>query len=556
MSRTGSGWSPGCASTLLASFRRVDTSLRAPSGAERVASAVLVLGAVAVVLAALPFKPFDLDRFFVPKELILALTTASIAVALIETSRRIEVARIDLVLLAWLALNTVSAAFATNGWLAGRALGVTAGGVATFWCARAIACTGAGRWVVPGLAFATVVASATSLAQAYGWSSEFISVNRAPGGTLGNRNFVAHLAAIGVPALLYLTLGSRRWYGSILPAAGLATSAAALVMSRTRAAWLALAVAGMVLLAAAVWRRRIIFTGAVLGRATLAVVLIAGAAAAAITLPNELRWNSDSPYLETATDVVNYREGSGRGRLIQYRNSAKLAIDNPLLGVGPGNWSVAYPDVASRRDPSLDDSGMTANPWPSSDWVAFLAERGIPAFLALAMTFFLTAVSALRRVARATTTAGGMRALALAGTVLVTALVGAFDAVLLLGAPSLIAWALIGALMAPVNARWSFTPSESVRRIALVLALALAALFIVRGISQVLAMAVYSDSPKRAATIARAARMDPGSYRLRMRAAQSAANRGQCRTAIQHAEAARDLYPNAPGPKAILRRCR
>ena len=146
--------------------------------------------------------------------------------------------------------------------------------------------------------------------------------------------------------------------------------------------------------------------------------------------------------------------------------------------------------------------------------------------------------------------------LALAGTVLVTALVGAFDAVLLLGAPSLIAWALIGALMAPVNAPWSFTPSESVRRIALVLALALAALFVVRGISQVLAMAVYSESPNRAATIMRAARIDPGSYRLRMRAAQSAANRGQCRTAIRHAEAARDQYPDAAAPRAILRRCR
>ncbi|MBA3889313.1 MAG: O-antigen ligase family protein, partial [Gemmatimonadaceae bacterium] len=487
----------------------MDSSLRAPSAAERVASVVLVAGAIAIVLAALPYKPFDLDRFFVPKELVLALTTASIAVALIETSRRLDVARIDLLLLAWLALNTVSALFATNGWLAGRALGVTAGGVATFWCARAIACTGAGRWAIPGLAFAAVVASATSLAQAYGWSSEYISVNRAPGGTLGNRNFVAHLAAIGVPALLYLTLGARRWFGSIIPALGLAVSAAALVMSRTRAAWLALIVAGVVLLTAAIWRRRIIFTSGVLARVLIAAVFVAGAATAAMLLPNQLRWKSDSPYLETATDVVNYRDGSGRGRLIQYRNTAKLALDNPLLGVGPGNWSVAYPAVASRRDPSLDGDGMTANPWPSSDWVAFLSERGIPAFAALALAFLLIALGALRRVARATTTAGGMRALALAGTVLVTALVGAFDAVLLLGPPSLIAWALIGALMAPVTSRWRFTPSESVRRVTLVLALALAALFIIRALSQALAMAVYAESPGRAATIMRAARIDP-----------------------------------------------
>lgn len=540
----------------LASCPRVDTSLRAPTGAERAAAILLVTGAFAVVLAAFPFKDFDLDRFFVPKELVLAITTASVAVALIESSRRIGLARLDLLLLGWLALNAISAIVATNVWLAARALGVAVGGVATFWCARALACTAAGRWIVGGLAFATVLASATALAQAYGWEPEYVSINRAPGGTLGNRNFIAHLAAIGLPALVYLTLGAARWYGSLLPAAGLAISAAALIMSRTRAAWLAIIVAGGVLLLAAFWRRSVVFTGGVRLRALVTVLSVAGGAAAAILLPNELNWRSESPYLESATGVVNYREGSGRGRLIQYRNSLQLALENPVLGVGPGNWSVAYPEVASRRDPSLDNSGMTANPWPSSDWVAFLAERGFIAFGTIVVAFALMGLGALHRVARATTTAGALRALALAGTVLITAAVGLFDAVLLLAAPSLIAWALIGALMAPVATRWTFTPGEGTRRVGLVLALTFAALFVVRGTSQAIAMAVYADAPRRAASVRRAAEIDPGSYRLRLRAAQSYASRGQCRNAVRHARAASALYPNAPAPRGVLRRCR
>ena len=537
-------------------FLPVQTTLRAPTGPERAAAFVLVAGALAVVLVAFPFKVFDLDRFFVPKELVLAVTTAAMAAALIETSRRVEVARLDLLLIAWLALNMVSALFATNWWLAARALGVTAGGVVAFWCARAVACTGAGRWIVHGLAGATVLASVTALAQAYGWEPEYVSVNRAPGGTLGNRNFVAHLAAIGLPSLVYLTLASRRWFGSILPALGMAASAAALVMSRTRAAWLAILVTGAVLLAFGWWKRQLVFTRGVVGRAALATVILVAGIAGAMILPNDLQWNSDSPYLETAGDVVNYREGSGRGRLIQYRNSVKLAVAHPLVGVGPGNWSVAYPEVASRRDPSLDASGMTANPWPSSDWVAYLAERGFVAFAVLVATFALIALGALHRVGRAGSTPGALRALALAGTVLMTALVGAFDAVLLLGPPALIAWALIGALMAPAVPRWTFTPGEGTRRVALVLALALATLFIVRGTSQAIAMAVYADAPNRSVTIRRAARIDPGSYRLRLRAAQTAASRGQCRAALDHAEAARDLYPTAAAPKAVIRRCR
>lgn len=508
-----------------------------------------------VVLAAFPFKEFDLDRFFVPKELVLAITTVSVAVALIETSRHVGLAKLDALLVVWLLLNVASAVFATNMWLAARALGVTAGGLATFWCARALACTGAGRWIVAGLAGATVLASATALAQAYGWEPEIVSINRAPGGTLGNRNFVAHLAAIGIPSLVYLTLGSRRWYGSLLPAAALAVNAAALVMSRTRAAWLALIVAGGVLLLAALWRRSVVFTGPVRARAIVGVLFVAAGAAGALILPNELNWRSDSPYLETATGVVNFKEGSGRGRLIQYRNSVALALRNPLLGVGPGNWPVEYPSVASRRDPSLDNSGMTANPWPSSDWVAYLSERGLPAFLAIVLTFVFIGIGALRRIARATTTHGALRALALMGTVLIISIVGAFDAVLLLGAPALIAWALLGALIAPVATRWTFHPGEGARRAGLIAVLALAALFVVRGMSQAIAMAVYAESPGRAAA-RRAADIDPGSYRLRIRAAQSYASRGQCRNAIRHAEAARDLFPNASAPKAVLRRCR
>lgn len=531
------------------------TDLRAPSSAERAAATILILGAFAVVLTALPYKAFDLDRFFVPKELVLAVTTVSIAVVLIETSRRVSLARIDVLLIVWLLANTASALFAENHWLAFRALGVTVGGVVAFWCARAIACTRAGNAVVAGLALATVAASATALAQAYGWEPEYVSLNRAPGGTLGNRNFVAHLAAIGLPALIYTALAARTWLLSLVAAVGIATSAAALVMSRTRAAWLALLVAGAALLLAALWRRRILFVGAVRARAIAAVLITAAGVGAAVTLPNELNWRSDSPYLESATGVVNFREGSGRGRLIQYRNSMVLARENLLLGVGPGNWSVAYPDVAPRNDPSIASTGMTANPWPSSDWVAYAAERGVIAFATIVLTVAIIALGALHRVARATTTEGGLRALALAGTVMITFIVGSFDAVLLLGAPSLIAWALIGALMAPVRSQWSFTPSPTLRRVSLVAALAFATLFVVRGTGQAIAMMVYSDGPGRIATVRRAATIDPGSYRIRMRAAELELARGSCRAARRHAQAAQALYPDAPAPRRILRQC-
>jgi hypothetical protein len=144
----------------------------------------------------------------------------------------------------------------------------------------------------------------------------------------------------------------------------------------------------------------------------------------------------------------------------------------------------------------------------------------------------------------------------------VTAVVGAFDAVLLLGAPSLIAWGLFG-ILAPPGSRWTFSLSEGTGHSLLVVAATVGAILIVRSSSQIVAMSVYPDGGLRARgpiahlrAIERASRADPGSYRLHMRAATGHADRGNCRRARVHAEAARYLYPRAPEPGRILRRCR
>ena len=64
---------------------------------------------------------------------------------------------------------------------------------------------------------------------------------------------------------------------------------------------------------------------------------------------------------------------------MQYNNSARMSLHIRCSASGPGNWAVVYPKFASHGDPSLGTDGMTANPWPSSDWMTFLSERGLVA---------------------------------------------------------------------------------------------------------------------------------------------------------------------------------
>ena len=520
----------------------------------------LQLGVVAVVLASTPFKPFELDRFFLPKELALHAAVLLCVALCIGGWRTVSLDRVDLFLLGYGGLSLMSAVLAANDWLSMRSVAITISGLAAFWCARAVASDGFKRPLMATVVLATVLGAATSLAQAYGWQSDYLTLSRAPGGTFGNRNFVAHVSAIGVPLLIWYAITARRAIAVLLCAAGGGILAAALVMSRSRAAWLALLVAA-VLLAVPIWRaaHRVPHADAGKRLLLLGIVAVVGAVLS-LALPNRLNWNSESPYLDSVRGVVAYSSGSGRGRLIQYRNSLHMAEAHPVLGVGPGNWPVYYPRFASRNDPSLShDDDTTANPWPSSDWVALVAERGALAVIALVLAFVGMIANAFQASRGSSANNPAARdpflPVAIAATLLVTATVGAFDAVMVLAAPTLIVWTALGAMSAGGRARSEWTPSGGKRRTASILLLGMFTLFTIRSVGQTLAMQAFG-SGAQLGHVERAALLDPGSYRIQLRLAVLAMNSSGCALALPHARKASEMFPSATAARSIVRHCR
>ena len=528
-------------------------SPRAPVRA-RLALRVLQAGALLVVLAALPYKQFDLDRFFVPKELILHATALLASLVCLLQARRLGLARVDQFLVAFLAAGLLSALLAPNWWLTERAVAVSLSGAGCFWAARAVARAGLSRRLASILAFAAVLGAITALLQAYGLRTEYVSLNRAPGGSFGNRNFMAHLAVIAAPALVLVALTAptrgafARWSG------GVALVAAALFLSRGRAAWLALIACGLTALPLGIVALRGAGAGLRWSRALLLSLAAAAGVGAALVLPNTLDWKSDSPYLDTARSVVNYKGGSGAGRLVQYGNTLRMASHHPLLGVGPGNWPVVYPKFASKGDPSLTDEGMTANPWPSSDWMTFLSERGLVAFVLLALAMVALVADGLRGLGSARAPEDRLAAAAMLGTIVVLLVVGSFDAVLLLPVNALIAWSLLGALSPPGRER-AAVELPAVRRVGVIaLLLLVAAVAIGRSLTQTGAMGLFSRST-RATVLERASALDPGSYRIHVRLADAYVRRGNCTKAKPHARSAKALFPNAAEPRALLAAC-
>lgn len=507
------------------------------------------LGAIAIVPAVAVLHVFELDRFFVPKELVLHLFASLAALFALRRLGHSSFTRIDRLLVGFHFLSGVSAALATNGWVAFRAIAISVSGMLLFWSARAVRESGRGWSTLKAAGVAITLVVVSALLQTYGVSIDLFSENRAPGGTLGNRNFVAHVAAFGWPVLVVLTLAAQRTGGFLVGATAVGLATATLVLTRSRGGWLAFALGAATLLVALLFApaaRRERRTWLRLA----GIILLSGAGvAAALLIPNTLRWRSDNPYLESVKRVADYQEGSGRGRLIQYERSLIMAAKNPIFGVGPGNWPVKYPRHAARRDPSLDDAngGMTSNPWPSSDWIAFISERGPMAALLLALAFAGLLRSGVRQLRGSIESDASLRAAALIATIVSVLVAGAFDAVLLLALPALLVWVTLGTLWEP-QPEMTVSWSPAVKRIVVLAALIVSAAGAARSVAQLTAMQLYASNGSRA-ELERAARIDPGNYRLRLRLARGGRNR------CKHARAAADLLPHASASQRAARGC-
>jgi Lipid A core - O-antigen ligase and related enzymes len=526
---------------------------------DRATKLLMQLGLIAVMVTALIYKPFELDRYFVPKELVFNSAALVAGVALFARRRRITLGFADMALVVFLAWSAFSAVFATNFWLAQRALAISVSSVLVFWAARRIARQGGARGLLIAAAIATVVAAASALLQAYGLDSELFTLARAPGGTLGNRNFIAHVAAIGLPSLIWCTMTARRSVGALAGSIGIALVAAALVLSRSRAAWLAL-IAGLVILAVLLFVSRKYWSREPVG-GRLARIALAGAMGAilSIALPNSLHWNSESPYLDSARGVVDYRKGSGGGRIAQYRNSLKMSAAHPIFGVAPGNWPVRYVQYAPGGDKSLSEDGMTANPWPSSDWVAFVSERGLVATLALVSVFAVLFLGAMRGWKSEPDGDAVLLKITLASTVAAAMVVSCFDAVLLLPAPAFLIWATLGTASGATSpgylrARRDIDLSTKEWALFAAVTLLFATVSVARSATATTAMTIVGRGGQTANWV-QGAEWDPGSYRLNARVAQLYENRGRCAKAIPFARRAVSLFPSSAPAKRLLRRC-
>lgn len=521
-----------------------------------VASDFLRFGLVACILTFMRGELLGPEQHMYPKELILHVSAFGAASVYLWHARRVHVEVLDAVLVAFLALGVLSALGASNQWAALRSVSITASSVLIFWVSRSLARSGHAEEIIRFAVLAILLVATTALLEAYGIIHEIATTNRAPGGTIGNRNWMAHLLVLGIPLLFVEAVRTRGRLRFVSISVCLFVVVVALVLSRSRAAWLAgiilVCIGALMPLFGVANIRSVIkpYRIAVLGL----VCLLAGLVA--VHVPNELSWRSSQPYRDSLRTIAEYKGGSGKGRLLQYENTLHMVRDRPLLGVGPGNWAFEYPRYAPLDDPSYEPAALIPTPrHPNTEWIGFAAERGVPAVALLALFVLLLVYRCWKSFRRDRTPQVVLNSGGLLATLVGAVVIGLFDPVLMTPSAAFFVFALSGAL-APESSREQSLRISPVRRAVLITALALIGTGpIVYSGMQLWAGSLYATEAS-AERLARAVRLNPGDYRARVLLAEALIRENRCDRAVQELNLARQLFPSALVPVLLLDQCR
>src|SRR6267378_5850451 len=290
------------------------------------------------------YDHYVLPKVFVARILVLGLLIFYVARSISARSLVFKRTPLDLPLLAFLASAVVSTVLAENQNVAIFGIYSRYDGLVTiltyaalFWLStQAIEGPGDARsllrvLIVSGYAVAAIaiVQSVTdplregALAQAFG--------------TLGQQNVLGAFLAMLLPLTYGELIEARGWSGRILAINALVVIGLALVLTLTRSAWLGTAAAAVVVVAGTR------STGAKVGVASLATLLVAGVALAALSTAGGLRLEES-----LGARALSIFDPSAWGpRPAIWRDSLQLIASRPLLGYGPDNFGLVFPRFQS-----------------------------------------------------------------------------------------------------------------------------------------------------------------------------------------------------------------
>ena len=258
------------------------------------------------------------------------------------------------------------------------------------------------------------VVSLIGLLQYLDIGRHWIPTSGLPSATLGHRNIAAAYAVGTLPYILWKLRDAERRLDCLLWSACAALCVAFLIATRSRGAWLSIGVACAI--TAALWIKTRGVPGSKKSRAFqkgggpsppspvsrfrilalmgggVCVVLFSLVPARIEKNEGEAMWHEKASVSQAILSIS--ARGGDKGRLILWDTTLKMIRNQPMIGVGPGNWRIQYPVHAEGR--MID--AQVAPHRPHNDLLALWAESGIGALILFLMLLFYSFRSAWRSV--------------------------------------------------------------------------------------------------------------------------------------------------------------
>ena len=234
------------------------------------------------------------------------------------------------------------------------------------------------RFFVEGVFWSGVALALLGIAQ-YLFQVQWIGQTFIPAATFANKNVAAQYYLLTFPLGAALYLRNDKRLMDWVYAFGTVLIVLALVYTRTRAAWLALLFALVILGGFCLYefgQSRNPFANKRVGVALTAAVAFIFIATQ--FNPHQMRW-----FLGVVVTIASRTaeqiqlDGTGNPRISIWANTLAMIGDYPVRGVGLGNWSVAYPFYHTRVLVDYQFSAKIRHSHAHNDYLEIVAELGV-----------------------------------------------------------------------------------------------------------------------------------------------------------------------------------
>ena len=208
---------------------------------------------------------------------------------------------------------------------------------------------------------------------------------------MANQNLFSSVLFMMMPFILYgfLRYGGRWRYISTL---SLSLVLYNIMITGTRSVWVAMAVASLsiVLLYPIFMRYRIFGAKASLNYNRIGLIGLILIFTFLISIPISKIYDVEYSQMERIASIADLNHKSVRERITLWQKTLNMISENPILGVGMGNWKIILPNYGTTGMRS--ETGLVHFQRPHNDYLWVLAETGLFGLISYLLIFVIVFV--------------------------------------------------------------------------------------------------------------------------------------------------------------------